>query len=186
MDFVSVFLIAVALAMDALAVSIAYGFDLEYTHPLRMTMIALTFGIFQAVMPVAGWLAGKGMYRWISPYDHWLVFALLSGLGLKMIWDAFKGGGDAEPMKYNVRMLLLLGFATSIDAMAVGVSLALIKVRILFPVLIIGAVTFILSYAGVYVGRVFGRIFRGKANAVGGMVLIFIGVRILLSHLKGS
>lgn len=180
----TILLIAVGLAMDALAVSIVTGSvykEFKLRHALRM---ALFFGGFQAFMPVIGYLAGLGLMNYIAPYDHWIAFALLLFVGGKMIYESFQieeAQKTRDPS--NLPVLLLLSFATSIDALAVGLTLSLLQAPITLAVTIIGSVTFVLSYTGVYLGKRFGHLFESKAEIIGGLVLIAIGVKIVVEHL---
>jgi putative Mn2+ efflux pump MntP len=184
MNFVTIVLIALGLAMDAFAVSVVTGSvyrELHVRHALRM---ALFFGAFQAVMPLVGSLAGLGLKTYISPYDHWIAFGLLVFVGGKMIYEAFaieSVGRSFDPS--NLMILLTLSVATSIDALAVGVTLSLVTRSVALAVAVIGLITFGLSYAGVAIGKRFGRFCESKIEIVGGVVLIAIGVRILLAHL---
>jgi len=179
-----IFVIAVGLAMDALAVAIANGFsikELKIHHALR---IALAFGIFQAVMPVVGWALGLTFSDIIETFDHWVVFGLLSIIGLKMIYESFHMDKSCEHKNcLHFPTLLLLSLATSIDALAVGLSFAIIGVRILLAVLIIGGVTALLCFAGVYIGNKIGHFFENKFEFIGGIILIAIGIKILIEHL---
>lgn len=182
MDFPEIFFIAVGLSMDAFAVSVASGWSagcLRVRHALR---IAFFFGAFQAVMPVVGWLAGAGLRGYIAEFDHWVAFGLLSVVGLKMIYESQRLGSDERP-PLGLKMLLLLSIATSIDALAVGLSLSFLNVPIIAPALIIGLVTFVFSYTGVLVGSRFGHFFERKIEALGGLILIAIGLSILVEHL---
>jgi len=175
--------IALGLSMDAFAVAVASGYAISRMnlgHALRM---ALFFGGFQAIMPVAGWLLGLSVRQFIAGFDHWLAFGLLLFVGGKMIWEARHEEEFVEKNPLNIATLFMLALATSIDALAVGLSLSFLAVAILLPAAIIGAVTFALSLAGVYVGKAFGHFFENKIEIVGGLVLIGIGVKILLEHL---
>ena len=172
--------------MDAFAVSIASGVSLRKCELKTVLRIALFFGGFQGVMPVVGWAAGRHFRGFIGGIDHWLAFALLAGVGIKMIYESrtFKSSNN-EICSISNFTLLILAIATSIDALAVGLSISFIDVAIAGPALIIGAVTFILSFAGVYVGDKIGHFFEGKIEALGGVLLIAIGGKILLDHLLG-
>jgi putative Mn2+ efflux pump MntP len=180
MNIVTICLIAVSLAMDAFAVSISCGIGVDR---VKFTN-ALLIGSFQAFMPIIGWYCGVYIEQYMSAVDHWIAFGLLCLVGGRMIYEAFKKYKESkvfDPGKISV--LLLLAFATSIDAFAVGLSLALLKVNILVPVIIIGSVTFALSYGGVYLGNRIGTLFGKKIEALGGLILIGIGVKILIDHL---
>lgn len=186
MELIAILIIAVGLAMDTFAVSIVSGAtyrQLKIKHALRM---AGFFGAFQAVMPLIGSLAGLVAKELIAGYDHWVAFGLLSAVGCRMIYESFKiktAEGKFDPS--NMLVLLALSVATSIDALAIGITLSLLKMKIsiITAVVIIGAVTFILSYAGVFIGKKFGHFFENKIEAVGGIILIALGVKIVIEHL---
>ncbi len=174
--------IALALAMDAVAVSISCGIALKKHRILQALRISGSFGLFQAVMPVVGWLAGLGFRRLIERYDHWIGFCLLVFIGCRMIYESVHvGEKKLDPTRPGV--LFVLSVATSIDALAVGFSFSLLKTGIIGPVLLIGAVTFILSFMAVLTGRRFGILFEKKVEIAGGLILIGIGTKILLDHL---
>lgn len=176
-------IIAIGLAMDAFAVSIVSGSlykQLEVRHALRM---AVFFGGFQAFMPLIGSLAGLSIRVYIADYDHWVAFGLLSIVGGKMIYESFKiEAAEKNLNPANILVLLALSVATSIDALAIGITLSLIVKSVAVAVVIIGLVTFILSYVGVFIGKRFGHFFEGKIEALGGFVLICIGTKILIEH----
>lgn len=179
-------LTAVALSMDAFAVSACKGLNMRRVNWRHALIFGLFFGGFQAFMPLIGWLLGKQFERLITGIDHWLVFGLLGFIGGKMIYDALKGGKEAAcetEEKLDIKELIVLSFATSIDALAVGISFAFLKVEILPSVAVIGVTTCLLSVLGVAVGQRFGVKYRDKATLVGGVVLILIGLKILLEHL---
>ncbi|MEE0845190.1 MAG: manganese efflux pump MntP family protein [Eggerthellaceae bacterium] len=188
MGFVELTLIAVGLSMDAFAVSVCKGLGMRRLNLRYALVIALFFGGFQALMPLAGWALGAGFQSLIEPVDHWIAFALLAFIGGKMLWDAFRGEGEDEGAstaseRLDLREILMLAIATSIDALAVGVSFAFLNVDIVPAVSLIGVITFVLSLAGVGIGHVFGARFEKPATIVGGVVLIVIGTKILLEHL---
>lgn len=184
MNFIMILFIALGLAMDAFAVSIVTGSvcrKLHVRHALRMAMF---FGAFQAVMPLVGSLAGLGLKTYIDPYDHWIAFGLLAFVGGKMIYEAFAIESTDRSLDPSKLMILLsLSVATSVDALAVGVTLSLLTNSVAFAVVVIGLVTFGLSYVGVVIGKRFGHFCESQIEIVGGLVLIAIGVRILLAHL---
>lgn len=183
-SMISVLLIALGLSMDALAVSITVGVTLHCFKPGKAFKTGLFFGGFQAIMPLLGWFAGLSVRKYIEGFDHWLAFGLLSFIGGKMIYEAFVM--EEAEKKCDIDNLLVmfgLALATSIDALAVGISFSLLSISILTPVIIIGLVTFALSFIGVYVGNKFGSFFEKKVEIFGGIVLIGIGVKILLEHL---
>ena len=184
MDILTTLLIALGLAMDCFTVSITSGIIIQNLKVRHAVKIALFFGLFQAFMPCIGWLAGVGMKNFITGFDHWIAFGLLTLVGGKMIYESFQMEGEKkESNPLNIYVLLMLSIATSIDALAIGVTLAFLSIVIIMPVAIIGAVTFIVSFLGIYAGNKFGRIFGSKMEAVGGLVLIAIGVKILINHL---
>lgn len=184
MSVVTIIVIAVGLAMDAFAVSVASGAaykELKLNHALK---IAFFFGGFQAVMPIIGSLAGLGLKSYIAGADHWVAFGLLAAIGGKMIYESFKiEPSRAETALTNPMVLLALSVATSIDALAVGITLSMLRASVVLAAIIIGLVTFLLSYAGVYIGRRFGHFFESKIEAIGGLVLIAIGIKVLIEHL---
>ncbi|HHO75548.1 MAG TPA: manganese efflux pump [Deltaproteobacteria bacterium] len=184
MSIFTTFFIAAGLAMDAFAVSIASGISMEKLRIRYALRIALFFGAFQALMPVLGFMAGLSIRDYISSFDHWIAFSLLVFIGLKMIYESlFLNGSDKKIDPDDIFMIVVLSVATSIDALAVGISLSILNVDIILPALIIGVVTFVLSYMGVYIGRNIGHLFEKKIEIIGGLVLIGIGIKILLDHL---
>jgi len=184
MKLVTIVIIAVGLAMDAFAVSVASGAaykQLKLRHSLRM---AVFFGGFQAFMPLVGCLAGLSTKKYTAGFDHWIAFGLLSAVGAKMIYESFRiGSAEKSFDPSNIFVLLALSIATSIDALAVGVTLSLITSSIVIAVIIIGVVTFGLSYLGVYIGKKVGHFFENKIEALGGLVLIGLGLKVLIQHL---
>jgi putative Mn2+ efflux pump MntP len=186
MRFVELLLLAVGLSMDAFAVAVCLGLALDKATLKRAGVVGLYFGVFQAVMPAIGYLAAALFASKIIAYDHWVAFALLGYLGGAMLFEGLKKdktpdagtGGSLKPAH-----MLPLALATSIDALAVGVSFAFLKVSIVPAVVFIGAVTFVFSAAGVKIGNVFGARFKPAAQLAGGVILMLIGVKILLEHL---
>lgn len=190
MGFVELFLIGVGLSMDAFAVSICKGLGMSRLNMRQAVVISLFFGGFQALMPLIGWALGSQLADLITPIDHWIAFALLAFVGGKMLWDAFHEDdgedgedGEAKDAKLDLKELLMLAIATSIDALAVGITFAFLQVAIVPSVIIIGVTTFVLSFVGVAVGHFFGARFEKPATIAGGVVLILIGAKILLEHL---
>ena len=187
MGFAELFLIAVGLSMDAFAVSVCKGLCMKRLDMRQALVIALFFGGFQGLMPLLGWALGTQFERYITPVDHWIAFGLLALIGGKMLWDAFHE--DDEELscpadgKLDLRELVMLAVATSIDALAVGITFAFLRVDILTSVGLIGVTTFALSIVGVAVGHRFGARYEKPATVVGGIVLILIGLKILLEHL---
>ncbi len=184
MDFLSLVLVAVGLSMDAFAVALCKGLCMKKINYRHTVIIAAFFGVFQAVMPLVGWLLGSQFSRYITSFDHWIVFVLLSILGGKMIKEALEPEEEVVcTVKLDIKELLGLAIATSIDALAVGISFAFLEVKILPSVSLIGVITFLLSFLGVALGNRFGLRFKKKAELAGGIILILIGLRILLEHL---
>jgi putative Mn2+ efflux pump MntP len=181
---ITIIVIALGLAMDAFAVSVVSGAaykQLKIKHALR---IALFFGGFQAIMPLIGYLAGLSIKTYIISYDHWVAFGLLSAVGGKMIYESFKIKTAEENLNpSNILILLVLSVATSIDALAIGITLSFLRVSLAAAVSIIGLVTFVLSYLGVFIGKRFGHFFENKIEAIGGLILIGLGLKILIEHL---
>jgi len=184
-DNLTVIFIAFGLSVDAFAVSVTSGLVIEGLKARHAALIALFFGGFQAMMPILGWIGGTGFRRYISEFDHWVAFGLLALVGAKMVYEGARGGSNGgnkyDPLK--LRVLFVLAVATSIDALAVGLGLSLLDVPILRPALIIGLVTFGVSFAGVYIGDRVGHLFERKVEVLGGLILIGIGVKILIEHI---
>lgn len=186
MGFFELFLIAVGLSMDAFAVSICKGLKMQRFNVRHAGVIALAFGGFQAMMPVIGWFLGKQFESYITGIDHWIAFALLAVIGGKMAVESFKKEEEDSSKgneKLDVKELLVLAVATSIDALAVGITFAFLQVSIVPAVSLIGVITFVLSAVGVFIGHKFGAKFKSKAELAGGIILILIGLKILLEHL---
>jgi manganese efflux pump family protein len=180
-DAVTVILIAVGLAMDAFAVSIAKGITVSHNRRRSAILLASLFGGFQALMPVIGWLAGLGLKDVIMEVDHWIAFGLLGFIGAKMIYDTTKSE-DNKDDSVTLYAALILAVATSIDALMVGLSFAFLETDIFIPILAIGAVTFALSLVGFEFGSRMGTIFGKRIRVLGGVILILIGIRILAEH----
>ena len=184
MDSLTIIVIAVGLAMDAFVVSIVSGSAYKQLHVKHALRMALFFGAFQAFMPLIGSLAGLTLREHIGRYDHWIAFGLLAAVGGKMIYESLKiKSVEENPDPSNIFVLLILSVATSIDALAVGITLSLIAGSIIVAVIIIGLITFVLSYLGVYIGKRFGHFFESKMEAFGGVILIGIGTKVLIEHL---
>lgn len=184
MDFLSLLLIAVGLSMDAFAVSVAKGLAVTEVKPRHAMLAGVWFGGFQALMPVIGYLLASSFSAIVVSVDHWIAFALLSFIGLNMIREAVWGDEESGDADFGVRKMFLMAVATSIDALAVGVSLAFVGVDIFSAALTIGVVTFAFSFAGIYLGRSVGSKLGKKAGILGGIVLIAIGIKILIEHLS--
>lgn len=182
----SIVLIAVSLALDAFAVSVSSGISVPGFGWRQAVKMGLWFGVFQCFMPLLGWSLGSSVSQYIEAVDHWIAFGLLALIGGKMVVEALKqesGGAEEAPADLSARRLCVLALATSIDALAVGVTFAFLRVAIVPAVLLIGATTFMLSAAGVRVGNLFGSRYKSKAELAGGLMLIFMGTKILLEHL---
>lgn len=182
MQLWELFFIAVGLSMDAFAVSVCKGLSVSRVRMRHRLSVGLYFGGFQALMPLIGYLLGSQFQQMITSVDHWIAFVLLVVIGINMIREA---RGDAEEVdaSFGVKSMLPLAIATSIDALAVGVTLAFLQVNILASVSLIGATTFVLSIIGLTVGNLFGAKYKSRAEILGGIVLIVMGIKILAEHL---
>ena len=183
MDLITLLLIAVALALDCFAVAIAAGIR-ERQRIWSATRTALAFGAFQAIMPALGWLAGRSVMDLIAGFDHWVAFALLSVVGLRMVHGGVTPAARRSAISLDTPSLLILAVATSIDALAVGVSFALLNTGILVPCLVIGLAAFAISFLGALLGGVAARRWGKTMEVLGGVVLIGIGIQILITHLS--
>ena len=182
MGFIELLLIAVGLSMDAFAVSVCKGLSVKKVGVKHAALAGLYFGGFQFLMPVIGYLLGFRFESVIENIDHWVAFVLLAFIGGNMIKESF---GKAEELNddFSVKTMLLMAIATSIDALAVGITFAFLEVQILPAAGLIGVTTFLLSFAGIYIGNVFGARYKSKAELAGGIILVLIGLKILLEHL---
>ena len=186
MGLIELFLIGVGLSMDAFAVAICKGLSMNKVNYRHAIVIALFFGGFQALMPFIGWALGSTFASFVTPIDHWIAFVLLAFIGGKMLWDAFKDDGDdvkPDAERLDLKELFMLAIATSIDALAVGITFAFLEVNIAGAITIIGCTTFVISLVGVVIGNIFGSRYERPSTIVGGVVLILIGLKILLEHL---
>lgn len=189
MGFFEVIVIGIGLSMDAFAVSVCKGLKMKKYSPKNALIVCLFFGVAQAIMPLLGWLAGKQFEQYITAFDHWIAFALLAFLGIKMLVECFKKD-DApavtdEEEKLDIKELFIMAIATSIDALAVGITFAFLDLQmsVWLAVGIIGLVTAAICFAGTFVGYKFGSKFKKPAEIAGGIVLILVGLKILLEHL---
>lgn len=186
MGFWELFLIGIGLSADAFSVSVCKGLNMKKLNIGHGYIIALFFGAFQAVMPLIGYLLGTSFSKYIEAFDHWIAFALLAFIGGKMIIEAVRekdGDEDEKTDTLKIGELIVLAVATSIDALAVGITFAFLDVNIFFAILIIGVTTFALSLGGVLIGNRFGAKYKNKAEIAGGIILVLIGLKILLEHL---
>ncbi len=195
-EIFTIAMIGASLAMDALAVSITQGACLDIRSPRYPLIIGLTFGFFQALMPFIGWLLGSAFHTYIQKADHWIALTLLAAIGIKMFIDGYKDflaknieteeGAACEITErghLRLRILLGMGVATSIDALAVGVTFGVMKIDIFVSILIIGIITFIISFAGVLLGKKAGPFLGDRMEMIGGAVLVLLGVKIMAEHL---
>ena len=189
MGIIELLFLSVGLAMDAFAVSICKGLNMTKINYKNAGIIALFFGVFQAGMPVIGYALGTRFAKYIESFDHWVAFGLLAFIGGQMIYEAVKGEEDDEDSdddgdSLDIKQLFILAIATSIDALAVGITFALLDgMSIWFSVAMIGVVTFIISFFGVIIGNRFGNKYERKAVLAGGVILVLIGLKILLEHM---
>ncbi|MFC2071703.1 manganese efflux pump MntP family protein [Chloroflexota bacterium] len=185
MEFLSILLIALGLAADCFAVALSGSISMRTLSFLQVFRASLAFGIFQGLMPVLGWLAGRSVVELIADYDHWVAFVLLALVGSRMVWESLHSR-DSRSKNTDITkglLLLTLSIATSIDALAVGLSFAFMEVSIVVASSTIGVVAFVATAIGFLLGRKTGHLIGRRAEAIGGMVLIAIGVKILVEHL---
>ncbi|MGN0423760.1 MAG: manganese efflux pump MntP family protein [Acetatifactor sp.] len=183
MSLLTLFITAVGLSMDAFAVSICKGLAMKKLSMKKALVIGLWFGGFQALMPTIGYLLGTRFESYVTGIDHWIAFVLLSLIGANMIKEALSDEDEEANDSIGVKIMFLLAVATSIDALAVGVTYAFLQVQIIPAVTFIGVTTFVLSIAGVKIGNVFGLKYKAKAEITGGVILILMGLKILVEHL---
>lgn len=185
MTLVELILVAVGLSMDAFAVSVGKGISLQRVRFRHALLAALWFGTFQALMPLVGYACGVSFSQLVNRIDHWIAFLLLALIGGKTIYDYFAGEEEeAADADFSVRTMFLLAVATSIDALAVGVSFAFLHVSLVRSVALIGVIAALFSFAGVHIGHLFGSRLRDYAQLLGGVVLVAIGLKILIEHLS--
>ena len=183
MGIIGLISLAIGLSMDAFAVSICKGLALHKAKLKNMVVVGLWFGFFQGLMPAIGYLLGSRFSSKISAVDHWIAFILLCLIGVNMIKEAVSGGEESADSNLSFRAMLPLAIATSIDALAVGVTLAFLDVDLLFSIFTIGIITFLISAIGVKIGNVFGIKYKSKAELTGGGILIILGIKTLVEHL---
>lgn len=184
MGIFELILISIALAMDAFAVSVCKGLAMQKMNLKKASIIGIYFGAFQGIMPLLGYIMGYKFQESITNIDHWIAFILLCTIGIKMIIESKEDDNSDANDNTSFKEMVILSIATSIDALAVGITFAFLDVNILVSVILIGVITYILSVIGVKVGNVFGCKYKDKAEIAGGIVLIIIGVKILMEHLR--
>ena len=183
MSLFELFLLAIGLSMDAFAVAICKGLSMQQFNQKHAAIIALYFGAFQALMPAIGYLLGSRFQQSITAYDHWIAFILLALIGGNMVKESFDHETETSSPSIHFKEMLILAIATSIDALAVGVTFAFLQVSLIPAVSTIGIITFVISVLGVKIGNVFGMKYKSKAEFAGGVILILIGGKILIEHL---
>ena len=187
MSIIELMLLAIGLSMDALAVAICKGLALEKSRLRNCVIVGLWFGAFQALMPAIGYFLGASFEQYIAAFDHWIAFLLLGAIGANMIRESFSRETSPAGSALSVKAMLPLAIATSIDALAAGITFAFFLesvIKMLFAVLLIGCTTFLISACGVKIGSVFGAKYKAAAERAGGIILILLGVKILLQHLE--
>ena len=184
MEIYEILLISIGLAMDAFAVSICKGLSMKKMNWKNAVIIALYFGVFQALMPLIGYFLGMTFESIVTTFDHWVAFALLTLIGGGMIKESFDDEDDKKNDRVDFKTMVVLAIATSIDALAVGITFAFFDVNIVLAVSIIGIITFIISVLGVKIGNRFGDKYQNKAQLMGGIILVLLGFKILLEHLE--
>ena len=183
MGALEILLIAIGLAMDAFAVSICKGLSMKKMSWKKAIIVGLYFGIFQALMPVMGYFLGATFESLVTQIDHWIAFALLTFIGINMLKEAFAKNEENQNDSVEFKTMVVLAIATSIDALAIGITFAFLQVNMILATLIIGIVTFAICVIGVKIGNKFGDKYERKAETVGGLILILMGIKILLEHL---
>ena len=183
MSWIELFLIGVGLSMDAFAVSICKGLSMKKLRWRQGLLVGVFFGGFLAMVPLIGWARGRQVGKYFTPVEHRVAFLLLGDIGGKMIWDGFHGEDETCPVGFDLKELTMMAIATSIDALAVGITFAFLQVDILPAVGLIGLTTFTISLGGVWIGHRFGSKYKDKATLAGGIILCLIGLKILLEHL---
>lgn len=184
MGIVEITILGIGLAMDAFAVAICKGLSMKKMNWKNAIIIALYFGIFQAVMPIIGYFLGTTFEDFVTKFDHWIAFVLLLAIGGNMIKEAFNKNCENKNDKVDFKTMVILALATSIDALAVGITFAFFEVNVLLAITIIGLITFLVSIVGVKIGNRFGDKYQSKAEFLGGVILILLGIKILLEHLN--
>lgn len=184
MGVLGIVLIAIGLSMDAFAVSVCKGLSMKKMDWKKTVIIGAYFGAFQAIMPLIGYLLGIGFQDRVTSIDHWIAFTLLIIIGINMIKEAFEGAEEGKNDNVDFKEMIVLAVATSIDALAIGITFAFLEINIFLAIDIIGIITFVISVIGVKIGNVFGNKYEKGAQIVGGVILILMGIKILLEHLE--
>jgi putative Mn2+ efflux pump MntP len=179
-----ILLISISLAMDCFAVSIAGGANVEKPGISNALKVGLFFGLFQALMPLIGWIIGNSLRYIVESIDHWIAFALLLAIGIKMLYEAFKKPAEKKTDITRFPTILILSVATSIDALVVGISLPLLAIPLYLAVIVIGSFAFMFSISGYFLGHKIGKVVGNKMEIIGGVILIGIGIKILIEHLR--
>lgn len=184
MGIIELIILSIGLAMDAFAVAVCKGLSMSNMNWKKGLIIGAYFGIFQAIMPLKGYLLGVSFQEKIQSVDHWIAFILLGVIGLNMLKEAISNDTETSNDSIKFKDMVILAIATSIDALAVGITFAFLKVNIFIAISLIGIITFAISVAGVKIGNVFGCKYEKKAEFVGGLILILLGIKILIEHLN--
>ena len=184
MGILEIFLISIGLAMDAFAVSVCKGLSMKKMNWKKAIIVGIYFGLFQGLMPIIGYILGETFEDVITKIDHWVAFALLSLIGLNMIKEALSKEKESFNDNVDFKTMVILAIATSIDALAIGITFAFLKANLLLAITMIGVITFILSVIGVKIGNKFGDKYEKKAEFTGGLILILMGLKILIEHLE--
>lgn len=184
MGVLGIVFIAIGLSMDAFAVSVCKGLSMKKMDWKKTVIIGAYFGAFQAIMPLIGYLLGIGFQDRVTSIDHWIAFTLLIIIGINMLKEAFEGAEEGKNDNVDFKEMIVLAVATSIDALAIGITFAFLEINIFLAIDIIGIITFVISVIGVKIGNVFGNKYEKGAQIVGGVILILMGIKILLEHLE--
>ncbi len=182
MNNIEIFIIALSLSADTFAVSVSSGCNAKKCFSVPTFKMAFIFALFQGLMPVIGWLAGNGMERFVSDFAHWIAFLMLLMVGGKMIWESFDKADKKERNPFKFSIICFLALATSIDALAIGITFSMLNVSIFYPAIIIGIITFVAALLGIFVGKKMIHFFENKIEFIGGTVLILIGLKIFLER----
>ncbi|MBR3720356.1 MAG: manganese efflux pump [Clostridia bacterium] len=184
MTLLEIILVGIGLSMDAFAVSICKGLSMKKIEMKNIIIVGTYFGVFQAIMPLTGYLLGTTFSELVISIDHWIAFILLTTIGSKMLKEAYCNNDEDENDNLDFKTMIVLAIATSIDALAIGITFAFFEINIIKAISIIGFLTFTISSVGVIIGNKFGHKFQGKAEVIGGIILIIIGIKILIEHLE--